>query len=263
MKIVVCIKQVPGTSQVEIDPVTGVLKRDGAAAKINPYDLYALETALRLRERCGGSVVAVTMGPPQAESMMKEAFMMGVDEAFVFTDRTFAGADVLATSYTLAEGIRSVCSDFDLIICGKQTTDGDTAQVGPSMASWLEIPCAAWVSEIGDVDEQSVTVGQDFVNVRQTAKIKLPCVITVEKDIYTPRLPSYRLKEKSKDKKVEMITFAGFKDQDAAHYGLKGSATSVERIFPPETHSGQEYLNGSAEDISVQLTELFRQRKYI
>lgn len=263
MKIVVCIKQVPGTSQVEIDPVTGVLKRDGAAAKINPYDLYALETALRLRERCGGSVVAVTMGPPQAESMMKEAFMMGVDEAFVFTDRTFAGADVLATSYTLAEGIRSVCSDFDLIICGKQTTDGDTAQVGPSMASWLGIPCAAWVSEIGDVEEQFVTVGQDFVNVRQIAKVKLPCVITVEKDIYTPRLPSYRLKEMTKDKKVELITFAGFKDQDATHYGLKGSATSVERIFPPETHSGQEYLTGSAEDISAQLTELFCQRKYI
>ena len=263
VKIVVCIKQVPGTSQVEIDPVTGTLKRDGAAAKINPYDLYALETALRLKETCGGTVTAVTMGPPQAEAMMKEAFMMGVDEAYVFTDRTFAGADVLATSYTLAEGIRSVCGDYDLIVCGKQTTDGDTAQVGPSMASWLEIPCAAWVSEIGEVSADSVTVGQDFVNVRQTAKIGLPCVLTVEKDIYTPRLPSYRLKEQSKDKRVQMITFAQFKDQDAGHYGLKGSATSVERIFPPETHSGQEYLEGTAEEISRTLTELFRRRKYM
>lgn len=263
MKIVVCIKQVPGTSQVEIDPVTGTLKRDGAAAKINPYDLYALETALRLKETCGGTVTAVTMGPPQAEAMMKEAFMMGVDEAYVFTDRTFAGADVLATSYTLAEGIRSVCGDYDLIVCGKQTTDGDTAQVGPSMASWLGIPCAAWVSEIGEVTPDSVTVGQDFVNVRQTAKIGLPCVLTVEKDIYTPRLPSYRLKEQSKDKQVQMITFAQFKDQDAGHYGLKGSATSVERIFPPETHSGQEYLEGTAEEISETLTELFRRRKYM
>ena len=118
MKIVVCIKQVPGTSQVEIDPETGVLKRDGAAAKINPYDLYALETAMRLKERCGGTVTAVTMGPPQAEAMMKEAYMMGVDQAYVFTDRTFAGADVLATSYTLAQGITSIC-DYDIIICGK------------------------------------------------------------------------------------------------------------------------------------------------
>ena len=263
MKIVVCIKQVPGTSQVEIDPVTGTLKRDGAAAKINPYDLYALETALRLRETCGGSVTAVTMGPPQAEVMMKEAFMMGVDEAYVFTDRTFAGADVLATSYTLAEGIRSVCPDYDLIVCGKQTTDGDTAQVGPSMATWLGIPCAAWVTEIGGAEEDSITVSQDFVNVRQTAKLKLPCVLTVEKDIYTPRLPSYRLKALSKDKKVNMVTFAQFKDQDASHYGLKGSATSVERIFPPETHSEQEYIEGTADEISRQLADLFRQRKYM
>ena len=116
MKIVVCIKQVPGTSQVEIDPETGVLKRDGAAAKINPYDLYALETAMRLKERCGGTVTAVTMGPPQAEAMMKEAYMMGVDQAYVFTDRTFAGADVLATSYTLAQGITSI-SDFTNPCC--------------------------------------------------------------------------------------------------------------------------------------------------
>lgn len=263
MKIVVCIKQVPGTSQVEIDPVTGVLKRDGAAAKINPYDLYALETALQLRETCGGTVTAVTMGPPQAETMMREAFMMGVDEAIVFTDRTFAGADVLATSYTLAEGIRSVCGDFDIIVCGKQTTDGDTAQVGPSMASWLSIPCAAWVNEITGVSEDAITVGQDFVDVRQTANISLPCVITVEKDIYTPRLPSYRLKERSKGKQVQMITFAQFQDQDASHYGLKGSATSVERIFPPESHSGQEYLDGNPEEISARLAELFCRRKYM
>lgn len=263
MNIIVCIKQVPGTSQVEIDPVSGTLKRDGAAAKINPYDLYALEAALRLKESYGGTVTAVTMGPPQAEAMMREAYMMGVDEAYVFTDRTFAGADVLATSYTLAEGIRSVCPDYDLIVCGKQTTDGDTAQVGPSMASWLGIPCAAWVTEISGVEDQRITVGQDFVNVRQTAKVSLPCVLTVEKDIYTPRLPSYKLKAQSKDKQVNMITFAQFRDRDPSHYGLKGSATSVERIFPPESHSGQEYLEGTAEEICGQLADLFRQRKYL
>lgn len=262
MKIVVCIKQVPGTSQVEIDPETGVLKRDGAAAKINPYDLYALETAMRLKERCGGTVTAVTMGPPQAEAMMKEAYMMGVDQAYVFTDRTFAGADVLATSYTLAQGITSIC-DYDIIICGKQTTDGDTAQVGPAMAEYLGIPCAAWVGEIADVNEDAVTVGQDFVNVRQLAKMKLPCLITVEKDIYTPRLPSYRLKAATKDRKVEMITFADFKDQDVTHYGLKGSATSVERIFPPESHDGQIFMKGSAEQAAGELADIFAERKYI
>lgn len=262
MKIVVCMKQVPGTSQVEIDEETGVLKRDGAAAKINPYDLYAVETAMRLKEICGGTVTAVTMGPPQAEVMMKEAYMMGVDEAYIFTDRTFAGADVLATSYTLAQGIASIC-DYDIIICGRQTTDGDTAQVGPAMAEYLGIPYAAWVGEIPAVDEESITVGQNFVNVKQLAKLKLPCLITVEKDIYTPRLPSYRLKAATKDRKVNMVTFAEFEDQDASHYGLKGSATSVERIFPPESHDGQVFLEGTEEALAAQLTELFVERKYI
>ncbi|MCD8157103.1 MAG: electron transfer flavoprotein subunit beta/FixA family protein [Clostridiales bacterium] len=263
MNIVVCIKQVPGTSQMEIDETTGVLKRDGAAAKINPYDLYGLEAALRLRETYGETVTAVTMGPPQAEVMMKEAYMMGVDDAYVFTDRVFAGADVLATSYTLAQGITSVCGDFDIIVCGKQTTDGDTAQVGPAMAEYLHIPCAAWVSEIGEIRGDTIMVGQDFVNVKQRAAMKLPCLITVEKDLYTPRLPSYRLKAASKDRSVHMITFADFKDQVKEHYGLKGSATSVERIFPPETHDGQIYMTGTVPEMAEELADLFSARKYI
>ncbi len=263
MKIVVCIKQVPGTSQVEIDEETGVLKRDGAAAKINPYDLYAMETALRLKERYGGTVTAVTMGPPQAEVMMKEAYMMGVDDSYIFTDRTFAGADVLATSYTLAQGITSICDDFDIIVCGRQTTDGDTAQVGPAMAEYLNIPCAAWVGEIGEMDGSSIEVGQDFVNVKQTARMKLPCLITVEKDIYTPRLPSYRLKESSRDRSVHIVTFTDFLDQDKNHYGLKGSATSVEKIFPPERHDDRIYMKGSASEIAGELTDLFAERKYV
>lgn len=263
MKIVVCIKQVPGTSQVEIDETTGVLKRDGAAAKINPYDLYAIETALRLREQCGGTVTAVTMGPPQAEAMMKEAYMMGVDETVVFSDRVFAGADVLATSYTLAQGILAVCPDYDLIVCGKQTTDGDTAQVGPAMSEYLGIACAAWVNDISDIQEKSITVSQNFVNVQQITEIKLPCLITVEKDIYTPRLPSYRLKQLTADKQVKIIPFAEFMDQDQTHYGLKGSATSVERIFPPESHDGQVFLEGSEEEIAKELLVLFQERKYV
>ncbi len=263
MKIVVCIKQVPGTSQVEIDQETGVLKRDGAAAKINPYDLYSIETAMRLKELYGGSVTAVTMGPPQAEAMMKEAYMMGVDDAYIFSDRVFAGADVLATAYTLAQGITSVCGDFDIIVCGKQTTDGDTAQVGPAMAEYLGIPCAAWVSEIADVKENSIQVAQNFVDVKQMTKMKLPCLITVEQDIYTPRLPSYRLKLATKEKDVQMITFASFADQDQNHYGLHGSATSVERIFPPESFDCQVFMEGSEESIAGELTDLFYERKYI
>ena len=139
----------------------------------------------------------------------------------------------------------------------------DTAQGGPAMAEYLGIPCAALVGEIADVDDASVTVGQDFVNVRQLAKMKLPCLLTVEKDIYTPRLPSYRLKAATKDRKVEMITFAEFKDQDVTHYGLKGSATSVERIFPPESHDGQIFMDGSAEQIAGDLADIFAERKYM
>lgn len=262
MKIVVCIKQVPGTSQVEIDEATGVLKRDGAAAKINPYDLYTLEAAMRLREDYGGTVTAVTMGPPQAEAMMREAYMMGVDEAYIFTDRVFAGADVLATAYTLAQGITSVC-EYDIILCGKQTTDGDTAQVGPAMAEYLGIPCAAWVSEIEKAEAGFVTVGQNFVSKKQKTRLKLPCLITVEKDIYTPRLPSYRLKEATAGRKVHMIPFSDFQDQNKAHYGLKGSATSVERIFPPESLEGREFLEGTAEEVAGRLAQLFADRKYI
>lgn len=262
MKIVVCIKQVPGTSQVEIDEATGVLKRDGAAAKINPYDLYTLEAAMRLKEAYGGTVTAVTMGPPQAEAMMKEAYMMGVDEAYIFTDRVFAGADVLATAYTLAQGITAAC-EYDIILCGKQTTDGDTAQVGPAIAEYLGIPCAAWVSEIGEVEAGFITVGQNFVNQKQKTRMELPCLITVEKDIYTPRLPSYRLKAATAGRKVHMISFGDFQDQEVSHYGLKGSATSVERIFPPKSLKGREFLEGTAEEVSGRLVRLFAERKYI
>lgn len=262
MKIIVCIKQVPGSSKVDIDPETGVLKRDGAQTKVNPYDLYAMEAAMRLKEQVGGTVTAVTMGPNQAVEMMQEAYMMGVDDAVIFSDRTFAGADVLATSYTLAQGIRAM-GDFDIIVCGKQTTDGDTAQVGPAIAEYLGIPHAAWVTEISDITEESITIGQNFVNIRQLAKMKLPCLITVEKDIYTPRLPSYRLKEQTKDKEVRILTFVDFKDQDKSHYGLKGSATSVERIFPPETVEGQVFLEGTADETAGKLCELFCQRKYV
>lgn len=262
MKIVVCIKQVPGTNKVEIDETTGVLKRDGAEAKINPYDLYALETALRLKEKTGGTVTAVTMGPDQAIDMMKESYMMGVDDAYIFSDRTFAGADVLATSYTLAQGIKAM-GDFDIIVCGKQTTDGDTAQVGPAIAEYLGIPHAAWVSGISDIDGSGIEITQEFVGIRQTARISLPCLITVEKDIFTPRLPSYRLKEQTKDRKVHILTFADFADQNKAHYGLKGSATSVERIFPPKTAGSQIFLEGTAEEETGKLVTILHENRFI
>ena len=192
MKILVCMKQVPAGTKVDIDPETGAMKRLSGETRTNPYDLFALEAALQLREKVGGSVTVLTMGPPQAEEMMRDAYTMGADDAIILSDRKFAGADVLATSYALSQGITAI-GDVDLIICGKQTTDGDTAQVGPAIAEHLGIPHAAWVSEIVDADSESIQVKQDLVSVSQTSKIPYPCLITVDKDMCVPRLPSYLL----------------------------------------------------------------------
>ena len=189
LEIIVCIKQVPGTSDVEMDE-NGNLIRESIEAKMNPFDLFAIETALRLKEMGKTELICVlSMGPPQAESVIREAFMMGVDKGILLTDKKFAGADVLATSYTLAQGIRKF-GNFDLIICGKQTTDGDTAQVGAELAEFLNIPHVTNVQKIIDVQESSIVVEMDLPTMTMIAQIDFPCLITVEKDIYQPRLPS-------------------------------------------------------------------------
>lgn len=231
MNTFVCIKQVPSTNKVQVDEKTGVLKRDGITGKMNPYDLYALETALRLREKNGGKVVVGTMGPPQAQAVVKEAYMMGADEGYVFSDRRMGGADVLATSYTLSQAIQSV-GDFDLILCGKQTTDGDTAQVGPAIAEHMGIPHAAWVSKL-EVVENGVNAEQLLQDVVETVHMPFPCLVTVEQDIHVPRLPSLKTARETRDKPVHIQSLDGFLDTDPNHYGLNGSPTQVERIFPP------------------------------
>ena len=179
VEILVCIKQVPETNQVEVDPKTGVLKRGGIASKMNPYDLYALETALRLRASYGGSVSVISMGPPQALGIIREAFAMGADRGMLLTDRRFGGADVLATSYTLSQGIAKA-GTFDLILCGKQTTDGDTAQVGPEIAEYLNIPSLANVTAILTADDEAITVHADMGGDVEEARVLFPCLLSVE-----------------------------------------------------------------------------------
>ncbi|MBQ9502050.1 MAG: electron transfer flavoprotein subunit beta/FixA family protein [Lentisphaeria bacterium] len=262
MRITVCIKQVPGTSQVEIDPETGVLKRDGVESKMNPFDLYALETALRLKQRYGGRITVVSMGPPQAQAVIREAFMMGADRGFLLSDRKFGGADVLVTSYTLSQGVRAA-GDFDLIICGKQTTDGDTAQVGAELAEFLGIPHIAGVCRIEGADSSSLTVVQDLPLHRLTAKIAMPCLITVEKDIYEPRLPSYKLMCATSDREIGVLTLADLADRDASHYGLNGSPTQVKRIFPPEKSDRQEKWDGPADALAERLFKYLDEHKFL
>lgn len=259
LNIFVCVKQVPATNKVQVDEQTGVLRRDGVASKTNAYDLYALEVALRLRERHGGRVVAGTMGPPQAQAMIREAYSMGVDDGYVFSDRRLGGADVLATSYTLSQAIRTV-GDFDLILCGKQTTDGDTAQVGPAIAEHMGIPHAAWVSRL-EVDGAGIRVEQQLQHVLETVWMPFPCLITVEQDIYMPRLPSLFTARKTRDKPIHILGLDAFLDTDAAHYGLAGSPTQVERIFPPEVDVRRETWTGG--DNAARLRDALVHWKYI
>ena len=252
MKIIVCMKQVPAGTNVEIDPETGAMKRMSGETRTNPYDLFALETALLLKEKMGGTVTVLTMGPAQAEEMMRDAYTMGADEAVILSDRKFAGADVLATSYALKQGIE-VIGGADLILCGRQTTDGDTAQVGPAIAEHMGIPHAAWVSEIVNVREAAICVKQDLASVTQVSELPFPCLITVDKDICVPRLPSYRLMRETEERPVRILSFKDMPDQDLSRYGLIGSPTAVERMFaPPETQK-QVYLEGNADEKTEQL----------
>lgn len=262
MKIIVCMKQVPAGTKVDIDPETGAMKRMSGETRTNPYDLFALETAISLREKLGGTVTVLTMGPPQAETMMRDAYACGADDAVILSDRKFAGADVLATSYALAQGIQ-VIGGADLIICGRQTTDGDTAQVGPSIAEHLTIPHAAWVAEITDATESSITVRQDLVSVSQVSELPYPCLITIDKDTCVPRLPSYRLKKATADRPVRILSFADMPDQDLSRYGLVGSPTSVEQMFAPKEAEKQVYIEGTSDEKASRLFAVLTENKII
>ncbi len=262
MNILVCIKQVPGTNKVEVDPVTGVLKRDGVDSKMNPYDLYALETALKLKEAHGGSVTVISMGPPQAKQIIMEAFAMGADEGILLSDRKFGGSDVLATSYTLSQGVAQL-GKFELILCGKQTTDGDTAQVGPEMAEYLNIPSISNVKKLIEIGDSHITVEMDMANTVEIAKVPYPCLLTVDKDICQPRLPSYVKKMETKNREIKIISFNDLGDQDEKKYGLNGSPTQVQRIFPPEANNHRELWNDAAKDIPEKLFNKIKELKFV
>lgn len=262
MEIIVCIKQVPGTTEVEVDPETGVLKREGIDSKMNPYDLYAVETALRIKAENGAKVSVFSMGPPQAAEIIQEAYMMGADEGALISDRKFAGADVLATSYTLSQGINRLGA-FDLILCGKQTTDGDTAQVGPELAEFLDIPHVANAKKIVEIKERSIVVDVDLGHLVQTVEVLYPCLISVEKDINQPRLPSFKLKLATKDKKIPVYSLDDLADRDGKKYGINGSPTRVLRIFSPEGNMDRELWKDSAEVVVNRLAEKLKELKIV
>ncbi len=244
MNIVVCLKQVPGTTEVKIDPNTNTLIRQGIQNIINPFDTYALEEAVRLKEKHGGRVTVMTMGPPQADVALREAVSLGADEAFLLSDRAFAGADTWATANTLAKAIVKL-GTYDLIICGRQTIDGDTGQVGPEMAEMLNIPFVAYVSKIEEIKDNYLRVSRMVEDGHEVIETTLPAVITVAKEINVPRLPSLRGIMKSKN---AAITTWGIKELgvDANTVGLAGSSTQVIKIFFPQRVGKAEVLTGDA-----------------
>ena len=249
MKILVCIKQVPGSSNVEVDPVSGVLKRSGVPSKCNPYDLYAIEAALSLAERFGGSVECLTMGPPQAKAVIQEAICMGASGGTVLSDRKFAGADVLATAYTLSQGVRQ-CGEFDLIICGKQTTDGDTAQVGPQIAEKLEIPQVSYVADI-EKDGDTLTVRRMLEDGYMTVQVQTPCLLTCIKELNTPRYMTIRGILDCDAEPVTVLDYNALKDDpliEVDTIGLKGSPTNIYKSFTPPRKGSGMMLEGSGRE---------------
>ena len=242
MNIVVCLKQVPGTTEVKINPQTNTLIRQGIKNILNPFDSYALEEGVRLREKQGGKVTAISMGPPQAADMLREAVALGADEAVLLSDDAFAGADTWATAYTLAGAVRKL-APFDLVICGRQSIDGDTAQVGPELAEMLAIPFIAYVSQVQQVAASEMRLKRMIDEGYEIVRTPLPCLITVNKEINQPRLPSLRGLARSRTAKIPVWGAADLA-LEPERVGLAGSSTQVVKIFSPQRQKKARMLGG-------------------
>ncbi len=254
MNIIVCVKQVPSTNEVRMDPVTKTIIRDGRQAVINPFDTYAIEEAVRLKEKHGGKVYALSMGIPATERLLRDAMARGVDEALLLTDRAFAGSDTLATSYALSLGV-SQLGAFDLILCGKMAVDGDTAQIGPELSAQLGVPYATDVCEILNVGEKKIRCKKITDNGFAVIEIGLPALITVSKDINMPRFPSISGIRFSLSAPFRSLTASEI-GADAGRCGLNGSPTQVVRSFTPERAHKAESLSGPAGEIAERVLKI-------
>lgn len=258
MDIVVCIKQVPDTAEVKINPVTNTLIREGIPSIINPYDLHAIEAALQIKEKDGGKVTVITMGPPQAEEALREAISMGADDARLISDKAFAGSDTWATAYTLSRAIKKL--GFDIIICGKQAIDGDTAQVGPEIAEFLDIPHIAYVKKIEDIRDGYIKVLRLMDDGYDIVEASIPVLITVVKELNIPRLPSLRGKMAARKAIIAKMMMNDL-DVEEFNVGIKGSPTKVKNIFAPHTKCSPKMLDGSLDEKVDALIEELRKLK--
>jgi electron transfer flavoprotein beta subunit len=257
MNIIVCIKQVPETTEVKIDPKTHTLIREGVKSIINPFDMYAIEEGLRIKEKTGGKVTVLSMGPPQAKEALKQAIAMGADEAILLSDRSFAGSDTWATSYTLSRGIAQI-KEYDLIICGKQATDGDTAQVGPGIAEHLDIPCATFVKKIEKIGDGKIVIESMREEGFDVIEIPLPSLITVVKEINEPRLSSLKGMMQAKKKEIQ-VWGRNELELNESYLGLNGSPTQVVKIFTPPVKEGRLIFEGSVEEVTEKLISLLKE----
>ncbi|HOD52954.1 MAG TPA: electron transfer flavoprotein subunit beta/FixA family protein [Candidatus Cloacimonadota bacterium] len=260
MNIIVCIKQVPDTTEIKIDPATNTLIREGVESIINPFDLYAIEEAVRLKEQFGGTVTAVTMGPPQAEVALRDAVALGVDKIILLSDRKFAGADTWATSLTLAGAVKKI-ADYDLVLFGQQAIDGDTAQVGPGVAAHLDLPQVCFVRKIEKIEADTVVLQRLMEDGYDRLQIKMPAVVTVVKEINTPRLPSLRGKKNARS--VELTVWnAQDLALDEKEIGLNGSPTQVVKIFSPDLQKSGEKYEVSPEESAEILYRRIKELKH-
>jgi len=239
LNIIVCIKQVPDTTDVQINPETHTLIREGISSIINPFDLYAIEEALSLKEKFGGKVSIISLGPPQSMKALKEAIGMGADEAISLSDRAFAGSDSWATSYTLALAIKKA-GNFDIVLCGKQAIDGDTGQVGPGLASQLGITQLTYVFRIIKLDPEAgiISVERLLEEGREIVEARLPALLTVVKDINQPRKATLLHIRRASKLPIPTWTAADLPGADPSRLGLEGSPTQVIKIFSPPRREG-------------------------
>ncbi len=260
MNICVCIKQVPDTNEIKVDPVTHTLIRKGVPSIVNPFDMYAQEVGVRLKEKAGGRLVVISMGPAQAAQALKSCLAVGADAAYLISSRSFGGSDTLATSYILSESIKAVEEKeglkFDLILCGKQATDGDTAQVGPEIAEHLDLPQVTYALDIIEKDgeiqvKREQDAGYDMIST------KLPAVVTVVKLPYEPRYPTLKTRMEAKKQEIPVLTEAEIPTIDITRCGLKGSPTRVKKTYSPvrEKHgvkiSGKDPVQAANEVTSL------------
>jgi electron transfer flavoprotein beta subunit len=255
LKILVPVKQVPESSNVKMDKVTGTVIRAGVETVVNPLDLYAIETAIRLKELFGGEVTAISMGPPTAMRVLREAAAMGCDSCVLLSDRRFGGADTWATSYTLSRAAAKL-SPFDIIVTGERATDGDTAQVGPALASWLDIPALTYVSKIESVEQGRIRLERLVEEGYEMLDAPLPCLVTVVKEIAVPRLPTLKGKIRSRGMEIPVFS-ADDLDVNQDYIGLKGSPTRVVKIDTPSVSRGGRTIKAvDEESVALAASEL-------